>query len=79
MYSRDRKCIKGTSILDKETFGIKSSLSAPLSIMVKSWGTASLLLGLALGNLAVAEDVITSDSYFYGESPAVYPARESIL
>ncbi|KAJ5986344.1 hypothetical protein N7451_010709 [Penicillium sp. IBT 35674x] len=41
--------------------------------MLNSWGTASLLLGLALGNYAVAEDVITSDSHFHGESPAVYP------
>lgn len=47
--------------------------------MLKSWGTASLLLGLALGNYAVAEDVITSDSHFYGESPAVYPSRKSVF
>lgn len=45
--------------------------------MLNSWVTASLLVGLALGNYAVAEDVITSDSHFYGESPAFYPARES--
>ncbi|KAJ5933611.1 Glycoside hydrolase superfamily [Penicillium verhagenii] len=42
--------------------------------MLNSWGTATLLVGLALSNYAVAEDVITSDSYFYGESPAVYPS-----
>ncbi|KAJ6110171.1 beta-glucosidase M [Penicillium sp. IBT 16267x] len=42
--------------------------------MLNSWGSASLLVGLALGNYAVAEGVITSDTHFYGESPAVYPA-----
>jgi beta-glucosidase len=45
--------------------------------MLNSWGTASLLMGLALGSYAIAEDVITSDSHFYGESPAVYPSRKS--
>jgi hypothetical protein len=43
--------------------------------MVTSWGKAGLLLGLAFSNVAVAEDVITSDTYFYGDSPAVYPTR----
>jgi hypothetical protein len=46
-----------------------------LFTMVTSWGKAGLLLGLAFSNVAVAEDVITSDTYFYGDSPAVYPTR----
>ncbi|KAJ5377515.1 uncharacterized protein N7496_004924 [Penicillium cataractarum] len=44
--------------------------------MLTSWGKAGLLLGLALNNVAVADDVITSDTYFYGDSPAVYPSPE---
>ncbi|CEJ57133.1 hypothetical protein PMG11_05838 [Penicillium brasilianum] len=42
--------------------------------MLTSWGKAGLLLGLAF--VAVADDVITSDAYFYGDSPAVYPTPE---
>ncbi|KAJ5628774.1 hypothetical protein N7490_011002 [Penicillium lividum] len=42
--------------------------------MLNSWGSASLLVGLAFGNYAAAVDVITSDSHFYGQSPAVYPS-----
>lgn len=38
-----------------------------------------MLFGLAFGSIAAAEDVITSDSYFYGESPPVYPSRMSTL
>ncbi|KAB8224285.1 glycosyl hydrolase family 3 N terminal domain-containing protein [Aspergillus novoparasiticus] len=44
--------------------------------MSTSWGKAALLLVLALNNVAVADDVITSDTYFYGDSPAVYPSPE---
>ncbi|OOQ86323.1 putative beta-glucosidase M [Penicillium brasilianum] len=44
--------------------------------MVASWGKAGLLLGLAIVNVAVAEDIITSDTYFYGDSPAIYPTPE---
>ncbi|KAJ5886665.1 uncharacterized protein N7473_009339 [Penicillium subrubescens] len=44
--------------------------------MVTSWGKAGLLLGLAFSNVAATEDVITSDTYFYGDSPAVYPTPE---
>ena len=36
------------------------------------------MLALALGSRA-EEDVITSDTFFYGESPPVYPSRTSIL
>ncbi|KAL4746336.1 putative beta-glucosidase M [Aspergillus terricola var. indicus] len=43
--------------------------------MMTSWGKAGLLLALALGSRAV-EDVITSDTFFYGESPPVYPSPE---
>jgi hypothetical protein len=45
--------------------------------MLTSWGKAGLLLGFTLGNLVVAEDIITSDASFYGQSPAVYPSRTS--
>lgn len=43
--------------------------------MLASWGRAGLLLGAAFGCIATAEDIITSDAYFYGESPPVYPSR----
>ena len=43
--------------------------------MFASWGKAGLLLSVAFGCIATAEDVITSDAYFYGESPPVYPSR----
>ncbi|CAG8051941.1 unnamed protein product [Penicillium salamii] len=36
----------------------------------------TLLLGLAAGNVVLAEDVITDDAVFYGESPAVYPSPQ---
>lgn len=43
--------------------------------MLTSWGKACLLLGISVGNLVTAEDIITSDTSFYGQSPAVYPSR----
>jgi beta-glucosidase len=43
--------------------------------MLTSWGKAGFFLALALGSRAV-EDVITSDTFFYGESPPVYPSPE---
>ncbi|OJJ54624.1 hypothetical protein ASPSYDRAFT_81595 [Aspergillus sydowii CBS 593.65] len=46
--------------------------------MLASWGRASLLLGAAFGCIATAEDIITSDAYFYGESPPVYPSPQGI-
>lgn len=38
-----------------------------------------ILCGISpfVGGVA-AEDVITEDTYFYGQSPPVYPARESL-
>jgi len=37
----------------------------------------ALVLSLALyRNAVVAQAIITEDSYFYGESPPVYPSRE---
>ncbi|KUL85045.1 hypothetical protein ZTR_07775 [Talaromyces verruculosus] len=44
--------------------------------MVASWGKAALLFGLAISSVVEAEDVITSDTYFYGDSPAFYPTPE---
>ncbi|KAL4813306.1 putative beta-glucosidase M [Aspergillus spinulosporus] len=43
--------------------------------MLTMLGKAGFLLALALGSRAV-EDVITSDTFFYGESPPVYPSPE---
>ncbi|KAL4983738.1 putative beta-glucosidase M [Aspergillus falconensis] len=43
--------------------------------MLTSLGKAGLLLALALGSKAV-EDVITTDTFFYGGSPPVYPSPE---
>lgn len=34
---------------------------------------------LAAASSGLAQDVIVDDSYFYGESPAVYPSRTSTL
>ncbi|KAJ5727691.1 beta-glucosidase M [Penicillium malachiteum] len=44
--------------------------------MLNSFTKAGLLLALAFSTVSVAEDVITSDSYFYGDSPPVYPTPE---
>ncbi|CAI7576499.1 unnamed protein product [Penicillium glandicola] len=44
--------------------------------MLTSWGKVCLLLGISVGNLVAAEDIITSDTSFYGQSPAVYPTPE---
>ncbi|CBF78465.1 hypothetical protein AN7396.2 [Aspergillus nidulans FGSC A4] len=43
--------------------------------MLTSWGKTGFVLALALGGRA-AENVITSDTFFYGESPPVYPSPE---
>jgi len=32
--------------------------------------------GSSGGSVAVAQDIITDDTYFYGQSPPVYPSRE---
>ncbi|KAL2841857.1 glycosyl hydrolase family 3 N terminal domain-containing protein [Aspergillus pseudoustus] len=42
--------------------------------MLLSITKTSLLLAVACSSFAVAEEIITSDSYFYGDSPPVYPS-----
>lgn len=37
----------------------------------------SILLSLSLSQIAYSQ-IITNDSYFYGQSPPVYPSRESL-
>ncbi|KGO55734.1 Glycoside hydrolase, superfamily [Penicillium expansum] len=45
-------------------------------IMFISWRKAVVLLGFTVGRLVLAEDIITSDTTFYGQSPPVYPSPE---
>ncbi|KAJ5505363.1 Glycoside hydrolase superfamily [Penicillium expansum] len=44
--------------------------------MFISWRKAVVLLGFTVGRLVLAEDIITSDTTFYGQSPPVYPSPE---
>lgn len=37
--------------------------------------SVAILASIGLTDLAVSQDVI-SDTYFYGQSPAVYPSRK---
>lgn len=61
-----------------EMFIIRTALKirgfCPAFAMLAFWRN-TLLLGLAAGNVVLGEDVITDDTVFYGESPAVYPSR----
>ena len=38
-------------------------------------GLTGLLAGVSLSYAAPTQENITSDAYFYGQSPAVYPSR----
>ncbi|KAJ5669522.1 hypothetical protein N7462_010592 [Penicillium macrosclerotiorum] len=44
--------------------------------MLNSLGKAGLLVAFTFGTVTTAGNVITSDTYFYGDSPAVYPTPE---
>jgi beta-glucosidase len=42
-------------------------------------GLAALPKRGGSGSVAVAQDIISNDTYFYGQSPPVYPSRECFL